>query len=63
MITQSPGILELLEVSDNIMPDRGFNIKDILSEKDITINIPPFLGGHQQLSKIEVEQTHRIAGV
>ena len=63
MITQSSGLLELLEVGNNIMADRGFNIEDILSEKDITINIPPFLGERQQLSKREVEQTHGVAGV
>ena len=56
--------MELLEAGDNIMADRGFDLEDVLTQKGITINIPPFLGNNrQQLSRTEVEQTRRIAGL
>ena len=46
------------------MADRGFDLEDVLTPKGITINIPPFLGNNrQQLSRTEVEQTRRIAGL
>ena len=47
------------------MADRGFDLEDVLTLKCITINIPPFLGNNrqQQLSRTEVEQTRRIAGL
>ena len=34
---------DLLESEDNVMADRGFDIADVLEEKGIMLNIPPFL--------------------
>ena len=63
-IIQSSGLLELLEPGDNIIADRGFDLKDVLTPKSITINILSFLGNNrQQLCRTEVEQTRRIAGL
>lgn len=61
-ITKQSGILNLLEKGDNIMADRGFDIKDILPE-GVTLNIPPFLGNRKQMSSSEVQDTMDIASV
>ena len=42
------------------MTDRGFEIKELLSQKGVT-NIPLFLVQRKQLTAIEVEETRRIA--
>lgn len=43
------------------MADRGFNIQDLLEEKGVRVNIPPFLKGKEQLSGNELVETRRIA--
>ena len=43
VITGKCVILDLIEKGDNIMADRGFEIKELLSRKGATLNIPPFL--------------------
>jgi hypothetical protein len=57
------GFIEKLEPGDMILADRGFTIKDILLEKQVTLNIPPFLRGRSKLSAHEELQTRRIARV
>ncbi|XP_070575355.1 uncharacterized protein [Ptychodera flava] len=61
-ITRDCGILEKLDEGDNIMADRGFEIRDILPP-GITLNIPPFKGDRAQLSSKEVSDTINIASV
>ena len=61
MITEKCGTLDLIERGDNVMADRGFDIADLLSHKDATLNIPPFLGQRKQLTATEAEETQRIA--
>ncbi|XP_060579364.1 uncharacterized protein LOC132736278 isoform X2 [Ruditapes philippinarum] len=61
-ITEKSGVLDLLEPGDNIMADRGFDIKNILP-KGVELNIPPFLNGRNQLSASEVKETMDIASV
>ena len=56
-------MLDLLEPGDNVMADRGFDIGDVLEARGITLNIPPFLGEHDQLSSREVEARRRIASL
>lgn len=41
-ITQESGLIDLLEEGDSVMADRGFNIRDILTERRVYLNIPPF---------------------
>ena len=35
--------IELLEKGDDCMADKGFNIKDLLDQIEVTLNTPPFL--------------------
>ena len=57
VITQECGLLPLLSEGDRIMGDRGFDIQDLLASRNITLNIPPFLGDRAQLSAKDVEET------
>ncbi|CAH3133748.1 unnamed protein product, partial [Porites lobata] len=56
------GVLDLIESGDNIMVDRGFDIKDIVPE-GVTVSMPPFLAGCNQLTAAETEETMTIASV
>lgn len=55
-------IIDLIEKGDDIMADRGFNIRDILLKKNATLNMPAFSGG-KQLSSRAVIRSRRIASV
>ena len=61
-LTRECGVLYLLEPGDNIMADRGFNIKDFLPV-GVTINLPPYIGQRDQLTAEEAEETSKIACV
>ncbi len=61
-ITKRSGLLSLLQPGDSIMADRGFDIGSILPE-GTNVNIPPFLGGREQLEHSELVETRRIASV
>ncbi len=61
-ITNDCGILKLLEPGDQIMADRGFDLKDDLPA-GVTLNIPAFLDGQDQLSAEDEVVTRRIASV
>ena len=62
-ITETSGVLDLLEPGDNVMADRGFDIGDFLEARGITLDIPRFLGEGDQLSSREVEETRGIASL
>ena len=49
-------------MGDSVMADRGFLIEHILPE-GVSLNIPPFLDGHEQFDPHELVQTRRIASV
>ena len=59
-ITQRSGILTLLEPGDDVMGDRGFNIRDLLTMIGCTLNIPPYSSG-KPLTAAQVIRTRRIA--
>lgn len=63
-ITRRSGLLDLqFNPTDSIMADKGFLIKDMLEEKGIALNIPPFLSDKGQFTEAEVEETQRIASL
>jgi len=61
-ITRESGVLDLLEAGDNVMVDRGFDISNIVPN-GVSVNIPPFLAGRDQLTAAETEETMSIASV
>ena len=61
-ITRESGVLDLLQVGDNVMVDRGFDISAIVPT-GITVNMPPFLAGRDQMTAAETEETMSIASV
>ena len=65
-LTKHSGFLKLVEEGDDIMADRGFNIRDLLLDRKATLNIPPFtrktsLGNKKKLNVAEIKQTRKIA--
>ena len=61
-MTRETGVLDLLQVGDNVMVDRGFDISAIVPA-GITVNMPPFLAGRDQMTAAETEETMSIASV
>ena len=45
------------------MADKGFNIKDLLEPRGVTLNIPPFLSDKAQFNEEEVKNTQSVASV
>ena len=64
-LTHSSGLLPKLQSKKNIsvMAERGFTIQDQLQSTDVSLNVPPFLDGKQQLSSNEVQQGRSIASL
>ena len=60
-LSRCSGILDLLEHGDSVMADEGFNIDDLLQEKGVGLNIPPFLQSQAQFSAQDVHETKNIA--
>jgi hypothetical protein len=64
-IVKRSGILqkELWEKGDSVMADRGFTIESLLSPMGVSLNIPSFLSGRDQLPEEEVKESQTIAAV
>ena len=43
------------------MTDKGFTLRKILSQIDVTLNIPPFLSSKRRFSGSEIRETEQIA--
>ena len=61
-ITRESVVLDLLQAGDNVMVDRGFDISGIVLA-GVTVNMPPFLAGRDQMTAAETEETMDIASV
>lgn len=60
-IVKKSGILDKLQPGDCVLADRGFVISDLLEEKNVLLNLPPFLRNKTQFTEDEVRKTRRIA--
>ena len=60
-ITRFSGILDLLEPGDSVMAGKGFNIDELLREKELGLNLPPFLQNQAQFSAANVLEKKTIA--
>ena len=64
-LTRVSGYLETLNGKEgvSVMADRGFTVRDLLAEKGVTLNIPPFMDGKQQLEPEEIQRGRQIASL
>ena len=64
-IVARSGFLEpsLWNDHDSVMADRGFTIENELKQLNVTLNIPCFLAGRDQLTAAEVKEIQSIASV
>ena len=61
-IVKNSGLIEKLEENDDVMADRGFNIRHLFLGKNTTLNIPAFSKG-RSLSHKAVKKSRKIASV
>ena len=61
-ITIRSGLIENLGFMDDVMADRRFNLKDLVTKRNATLNIPPFAKG-KQLSTKACTKTRKIASL
>ena len=64
-LTRVCGYLDTLDGKRgaSVMADRGFTVRDLLQEKGVDLNIPPFMEGRQQLSATDVQSGRGIASL
>uniref|UniRef100_A0A1A8FMA8 Cyclin-dependent kinase 2 associated protein 2 n=1 Tax=Nothobranchius korthausae TaxID=1143690 RepID=A0A1A8FMA8_9TELE len=62
-ITKESGLFDLLEHNDEILADRGFQIRDELAACGATLRIPHFTKGKKQLSAQEVDSSRQLSRV
>lgn len=62
VITQNSGFYDILERSDQVMADKGFNaISADLLTRHCRLHVPPGKRGHEQMKKQDVQKTKEIA--
>ena len=57
-LTEHSGILDKRLPGDIVLADRGFDISDSVGLHQAKLHIPAFTKGKDQLSAIEIEETH-----
>ena len=64
-LTRVSGFLQTLDGKNgvSVMADRGFTVRDMLAEKGVQLNIPPFLEGRKHLPASEVQRGRSIASL
>ena len=60
-ITLSDGFMDNIMPGDLVLADRGFTIKDVMIQRQATIDIPPSSSGVDQMSRADVKKTKHIA--
>ncbi|KAJ8930687.1 hypothetical protein NQ314_016484 [Rhamnusium bicolor] len=60
-ILEKFGILDLFSEGMFVLADRGFDVSDLLENKGVHLNIPPFKKSAPQLTDEEVAKTRSIA--
>ena len=60
-ITKLTGFRDFIEPGDDVMADKGFTIRKLLSEKDVPLNISPFLSSKGRFTGKEIQDTEQIA--
>ena len=52
---------DLWHESDSLMVDRGFTVENVLKQLGVSLNIPAFLHGREQLTNEEVTESQTMA--
>ena len=63
VVTLRSGFLDLLEIGDLVLADRGFLISDEIAARSCFLSIPAFTRGQSQLTQQQVETSRSIARV
>ena len=62
-LTKMSNVIDCLDLADDVMADKGFDIQDDFAAKGVTVNIPSFLNGKTQFSREEMEHNKKIASL
>ena len=62
-LTKMSNVIDCLDLGDDVMADKGFDIQDDFAAKGVTVNIPSFLKGKTQFSREEMEHNKKIASL
>jgi hypothetical protein len=62
-ITKRCGLIELLEVGDQIMADKGFVLNNVLKDTGVSIATPHFLCSDGQFTTSQIDDNQKIASL